>query len=98
VVLCLGEDAYCETPGNITDLTLPKAQMSLAQAPQQTGKPIVLILAEGQPRLIAKSQKEQRHFGRVSAWHGRRAAIADACRRSESSASCRLHTPNIQMI
>ncbi len=52
VVLCLGEDAYCETPGNITDLTLPKAQINLAQALQQTGKPIVLILAEGRPRLI----------------------------------------------
>jgi beta-glucosidase len=52
VVLCLGEDAYCETPGNINDLTLPKAQINLAQALQQTGKPIVLILAEGRPRLI----------------------------------------------
>ncbi len=52
VVLCLGEDAYCETPGNISDLSLPKAQMNLAQALQQTGKPIVLIMAEGRPRLI----------------------------------------------
>ncbi len=52
VVLCLGEDAYCETPGNIMDLTLPKAQINLAQALQQTGKPVVLILAEGRPRLV----------------------------------------------
>lgn len=52
VILCLGEDAYCETPGNITDLALPAEQVKLAQALQQTGKPIVLILAEGRPRLI----------------------------------------------
>lgn len=51
-LVCLGEDAYCETPGNIVDLTLPKAQLDLAAAIAKTGTPMVLILAEGRPRLI----------------------------------------------
>ncbi len=52
VILCLGERAYCETPGSIFDLTLDKAQLDLAQAMINTGKPIVLIMLEGRPRLI----------------------------------------------
>ena len=52
VILCLGEDAYCETPGNISDLALPPEQVKLAQALQQIGKPIILIMAQGRPRLI----------------------------------------------
>ena len=52
IVLCLGEDAYCETPGNISDLVLPVEQVKLAQALQQTGKPVILIMAQGRPRLI----------------------------------------------
>jgi len=52
VVLCLGEDAYCETPGNINDLTLPAAQVNLVNAIHATGKPLVVLLAEGRPRII----------------------------------------------
>jgi beta-glucosidase len=52
VVLCLGEGSYCETPGNITDLTLGEPQLRLAEAIQATGKPIVLVLVEGRPRVI----------------------------------------------
>lgn len=52
VVLCLGEPAYCETPGNIADLTLDAAQLQLATAVAKTGKPVVLVLLEGRPRLI----------------------------------------------
>ncbi len=52
VVLCLGEDAYCETPGNINDLTLPDAQINLVNAIHATGKPLVMLLAEGRPRII----------------------------------------------
>jgi beta-glucosidase len=51
-VVCLGEGAYAETPGNIDDLTLPEAQLKLAEAIIATGKPVVLILAEGRPRII----------------------------------------------
>ncbi|MGH9959902.1 MAG: glycoside hydrolase family 3 N-terminal domain-containing protein, partial [Pyrinomonadaceae bacterium] len=52
VVLCLGEGSYCETPGNITDLNLGEPQIKLAEAIQATGKPVVLVLVEGRPRLI----------------------------------------------
>jgi beta-glucosidase len=52
VVLCLGEGSYTETPGNITDLTLPEPQLKLAEAIQATGKPVVIVLVEGRPRVI----------------------------------------------
>ncbi|MFZ2322527.1 MAG: glycoside hydrolase family 3 N-terminal domain-containing protein [Ignavibacteriaceae bacterium] len=52
VVLCLGEAPYCETPGNIADLTLGKVQLNLAEKIIETGKPVVLIMLEGRPRLI----------------------------------------------
>jgi len=52
IVLALGEGSYCETPGNITDLTIGEPQMKLAEALKATGKPIVLVLVEGRPRII----------------------------------------------
>ena len=52
VVVCVGEGGYAETPGNITDLTLPEAQLRLAEEIQRTGKPVVLVLVEGRPRVI----------------------------------------------
>jgi beta-glucosidase len=52
VVLCLGEGSYAETPGNITDLTLGEPQLRLAEAIEATGKPVVLVLVEGRPRII----------------------------------------------
>jgi beta-glucosidase len=52
VVLCLGEGSYTETPGNITDLTLSEPQLRLAEAIEATGKPVVLVLVEGRPRVI----------------------------------------------
>lgn len=52
VVLCLGEGSYTETPGNITDLTLAEPQLKLAEAIQATGKPVVLVLVQGRPRII----------------------------------------------
>jgi beta-glucosidase len=52
IVLCLGEKAYCETPGNIDDLTLDRAQTDLADALARTGKPIILVMVEGRPRVI----------------------------------------------
>ncbi len=53
VVVAVGEDAYAETPGNIDDLTLPAAQLSLVRAIAETGTPVVLVLVEGRPRLLA---------------------------------------------
>jgi beta-glucosidase len=52
VVLCLGEGSYAETPGNIPDLTLGELQLKLAEAIEATGKPVVLVLVEGRPRII----------------------------------------------
>ncbi len=54
IVLCLGEGSYAETPGNIDDLSLPEAQLRLAEALLATGKPVVLVLVEGRPRLIRR--------------------------------------------
>jgi beta-glucosidase len=52
IVACLGEPAYCETPGNINDLSLPDAQLDLITRLAETKKPIVLVLIQGRPRLI----------------------------------------------
>jgi beta-glucosidase len=52
VVLCLGEMSYAETPGNIDDLALPDAQLQLADAIIAAGKPVVLVMIEGRPRII----------------------------------------------
>src|SRR2546421_6648510 len=52
VVLCLGEGSYTETPGNIPDLNLGEPQRKLAEAIAATGKPVVLVLVEGRPRIV----------------------------------------------
>ncbi len=52
VIACVGEAAYCESEGNIKDLTLPEPQIRLVEELEKTGKPIILILAEGRPRII----------------------------------------------
>ncbi|MCR5519775.1 MAG: glycoside hydrolase family 3 C-terminal domain-containing protein [Bacteroidales bacterium] len=52
VVACLGENSYCETPGNIDDLNLSENQKELLKAVASCGKPVVLVLNEGRPRII----------------------------------------------
>jgi beta-glucosidase len=52
IVAALGEKAYCETPGNIEDLTLDRVQLDLVKKLAATGKPIIVVLAEGRPRVI----------------------------------------------
>ncbi|HSV87675.1 MAG TPA: glycoside hydrolase family 3 N-terminal domain-containing protein [Bacteroidales bacterium] len=54
IVLCLGEMPYAETPGNIGDLHLPEAQATLALSLAATGKPVILVLTQGRPRIISK--------------------------------------------
>ena len=54
VVLCLGEGSYTETPGNLTDLTLPDVQLRFAEQIIATGKPVILVLVQGRPRLISR--------------------------------------------
>ena len=53
IVACIGENSYCETPGNLTNLFLSQNQLDLVKALAKTGKPIILVLNEGRPRLIA---------------------------------------------
>ena len=53
IVACIGENSYTETPGNLTDLTLSENQRNLVKALAKTGKPIILVLNEGRPRILA---------------------------------------------
>ena len=53
IVACVGENSYCETPGNLTDLWLSNNQRNLVKELAKTGKPIILVLNEGRPRLVA---------------------------------------------
>jgi beta-glucosidase len=52
IVLCLGENSYAEKPGDLVDLTLSKSQIQYAKDLLQTGKPVILVLTEGRPRVI----------------------------------------------
>lgn len=52
IVACIGENSYCETPGNINDLNLSENQKELVRRLATTGKPIVLVINSGRPRLI----------------------------------------------
>lgn len=54
IVACIGENSYCETPGNLTNLFLSANQTNLVKALAATGKPIILILNEGRPRILAE--------------------------------------------
>ena len=58
VLLCLGEKTYTEVPGNIDDLTLDEVQLQFARDLYKRGKPVILLLLEGRPRLINKIEKE----------------------------------------
>ena len=53
IIACIGENSYTETPGNLTDLWLSENQRNLIKELAKTGKPIILVLNEGRPRLIA---------------------------------------------
>ena len=53
IIACIGENSYTETPGNLNDLWLSKNQRDLVKELAKTGKPIVMVLNEGRPRLIA---------------------------------------------
>jgi beta-glucosidase len=54
VVICIGEWAYAETPGNIADLALPDAQLFLVHKIEESKKPVILVLTEGRPRIISR--------------------------------------------
>ncbi|HEV58791.1 MAG TPA: beta-glucosidase, partial [Phycisphaerales bacterium] len=77
-VVCLGEPTYCETPGNIDDLSLPAAQRDLVVALSRAGVPVVIVLVEGRPRLLgtAADQAQAVVMGYLPGMEGGR-AIAD---------------------
>ncbi len=77
IVLCLGENAYAESPGNINDLALPENQMALARVAAATGKPVILVLTEGRPRLITGIEPSIQGI-LMAYWSGKKTAEAVA--------------------
>ncbi len=75
IVLCLGENAYAESPGNIRDLALPDEQTALARAAAATGKPVILVLTEGRPRFITGIAPSMKAI-LMAYWSGRKTAEA----------------------
>ncbi|KAK6020659.1 glycosyl hydrolase family 3 protein, partial [Ostertagia ostertagi] len=77
IVLCLGEDAYAESPGNTRELALPDDQVALAKAAAATGKPVILVLTEGRPRFITNIEPAMKGI-LMTYWSGRKTAEAIA--------------------
>lgn len=65
IVLCLGENTYTEKPGDLHDLALSANQVNLAKAMAKTGKPVILVLNEGRPRLIREIEKDMKAIVQV---------------------------------
>ncbi len=78
IILCLGENAYAESPGNIADLALDENQVALAKAAAATGKPVILVLTEGRPRFITAIEPQMKGI-LMAYWSGKKSgeAIAD---------------------
>jgi len=77
IILCLGENAYAESPGNITDLALPDDQLQLAKAAIATGVPVILVLTEGRPRFITGIEPKLNGI-LMAYWSGKKTAEAIA--------------------
>lgn len=77
IVLCIGENAYAESPGNIRDLALPKEQEELVYAAAKTGKPVILVLTEGRPRFITNIEPSANGI-LMAYWSGKKTAEAVA--------------------
>jgi beta-glucosidase len=77
IVLCLGENAYAESPGNIRDLALPENQIALAKTAAASGKPVILVLTEGRPRLITSIEPSMNGI-LMAYWSGKKTAEAVA--------------------
>jgi beta-glucosidase len=78
IVLCLGENAYAESPGNTRELAMPDDQLALAKAAAATGKPVILVLTEGRPRFITGIEPSMKGI-LMAYWSGKKTgeAIAD---------------------
>ncbi|MEO7768893.1 MAG: glycoside hydrolase family 3 C-terminal domain-containing protein, partial [Ferruginibacter sp.] len=77
IILCLGENAYAESPGNIEDLALDERQVALAKAAIATGKPVILVLSEGRPRFISNIEPAMKAV-LMAYWSGKKSAEAIA--------------------
>lgn len=77
IILCLGENAYAESPGNTTELALPDEQLQLAQAAALSGKPVILVLTEGRPRFITSIEPSMKGI-LMTYWSGKKTAEAVA--------------------
>ena len=77
IILCIGENAYAESPGNTTELALDENQQALAKAAALTGKPIILVLTEGRPRFISNIEPFAKGI-LMTYWSGKKTAEAIA--------------------
>jgi len=77
IIMCIGEDAYAESPGNTRDLALPDEQLELVKAAALTGKPIILVLTEGRPRFITNIEPISSGI-LLAYWSGKKSAEAIA--------------------
>ena len=77
IIMCIGEDAYAESPGNTRDLALPDDQVELVKAAQLTGKPVILVLTEGRPRFITNIEPASSGI-LMAYWSGKKTAEAIA--------------------
>jgi beta-glucosidase len=77
IILCIGEEAYAESPGNTRDLALPDEQVELVKAAAMTGKPVILVLTEGRPRFITNIEPVCSGI-LMAYWSGRKTAEAVA--------------------
>ena len=77
IVLCIGEDAYAESPGNTRELALPDEQVELVKAAAMTGKPVILVLTEGRPRFITNIEPIASGI-LMAYWSGKKSAEAIA--------------------
>jgi beta-glucosidase len=75
IILCLGENAYAESPGNTRELALPDEQLALAKAAAATGKPVILVLTEGRPRFITGIEPSMKGI-LMAYWSGKKTAEA----------------------
>jgi beta-glucosidase len=77
IVLCVGEDAHAESPGNTRELALPEEQIALIKAAAASGRPVILVLTEGRPRFISSVEPLTKGI-LMAYWSGRKTAEAVA--------------------
>jgi len=77
IILCLGENAYAESPGNTRVLQLPDEQIDLAKAAVASGKPVILVLTEGRPRFMSSIEPSIKGI-LMAYWSGKKTAEAIA--------------------